>query len=140
MLPAGLRLNRATGVISGTPTGVAETETFTISVTDSDSPAATDAREFKLIVPLVVGTTALPDATIGTPYSTALLAGHGLPPYSWALASGQLPEGLVLDATMGEISGTPVAAAASQTFTVRVTDSDEPALAAEEELTIHVGP
>lgn len=49
-LPRGLSLNTATGVISGTPAADAQTSTFAIGVTDSDSPATTATREFTIEV------------------------------------------------------------------------------------------
>ena len=48
-LPSGLRLNVETGVISGTPINAGST-TFTIQVTDDDSPASTDTREFAIVI------------------------------------------------------------------------------------------
>ncbi|MCB9855540.1 MAG: putative Ig domain-containing protein [Phycisphaerales bacterium] len=51
VLPNGLSLptNRRTGVISGIPTQ-AGSFTFTIEVTDDDSPASMDAREITLVI------------------------------------------------------------------------------------------
>jgi hypothetical protein len=48
-LPPGLTLNNAAGVISGTPT-VEGMSTFTIQVTDSDSPPTTASREFSIVI------------------------------------------------------------------------------------------
>ncbi len=139
VLPAGLSLPLGTDAIVGTPTPTAVTRTFTLTVTDSDSPVSTDSREYKLVVPVVVSTSSLGAATVGTAYAATLGALAGVPPYTWELSAGKLPEGLQLAAT-GEISGTPVAGAQTETFTVRVSDSDEPATTAEKELTIEVGP
>lgn len=51
VLPNGLSLpnNRRSGVISGTPTQ-AGSFTFTIEVTDDDSPASMDSREFTIVI------------------------------------------------------------------------------------------
>ncbi|MFH1748635.1 MAG: Ig domain-containing protein [Planctomycetota bacterium] len=49
VLPEGLRLNTSTGVIGGTPEE-ALTATFTIEVTDADTPASTDSKEFTLVI------------------------------------------------------------------------------------------
>lgn len=49
VLPAGLRLDRNTGVISGTPTAVGSA-TVTIRVEDADSPQSTAEREFTFTV------------------------------------------------------------------------------------------
>jgi hypothetical protein len=48
-LPTGLMLNQNTGLISGTPTQ-AGTSTFTIRITDSDSPITSDTQEFSITV------------------------------------------------------------------------------------------
>ncbi|MCO5306562.1 MAG: Ig-like domain repeat protein [Microthrixaceae bacterium] len=60
---------------------------------------------------LGVSTTALPSATAGDAYSATLTATGGTGPYTWSMApgSGALPSGLSLNATTGEISGTPAA-------------------------------
>ena len=71
--------------------------------------------------PLCVTSTSVPDGVVGTPYSTAVNAVGGTPPYSWSLVSGSLPPGLALSTT-GTVSGTPTVAG-SFTFTLKVTDS-----------------
>ncbi len=63
----------------------------------------------------------LDDTVEGTPYSEPLSVTGGKEPYSWAVTSGQLPEGLTLDPTSGLISGTPTTSDAS-TFEVTVKD------------------
>src|SRR6202035_5720902 len=52
-LPAGLHLHNATGVIDGTPTGTGTTS-FTVQVTDSETPAVTVTQPLSI----TVGTTA----------------------------------------------------------------------------------
>ena len=66
-LPAGLSLNSSTGEISGTPTAYG-TSNFTVEVTDSDSPPATDQQALSIYVApetLTITTTSLPDGQIG---------------------------------------------------------------------------
>jgi hypothetical protein len=70
---------------------------------------------------LAVTTTALPGAAKGSTYSANLTALGGTSPYSWSIASGQLPTGLTLSST-GVITGTP-SASGEFNFTVQVTDS-----------------
>jgi hypothetical protein len=70
---------------------------------------------------LSVTTTALPGATKGNTYSASLTALGGTSPYTWSVASGQLPAGLTLSST-GAITGTP-SASGEFNFTVQVTDS-----------------
>jgi hypothetical protein len=54
----------------------------------------------------------------------------GVPPYSWQLASGALPAGLVLNASTGTITGSAFSSAAGNTydFTVSATDATGTAL------------
>jgi hypothetical protein len=73
---------------------------------------------------LVVTTTSLPTATVGSGYSTTLSAAGGAPPYTWTLTADSLPSGLSLALT-GVISGTP-SAAGTMDFTIEVTDSTSP--------------
>lgn len=56
--------------------------------------------------PLAIATSPAIQANMGSAFSLQLEAG-GTPPYSWSLASGSLPPGLVLSAT-GELKGTPL--------------------------------
>src|SRR5262249_47920630 len=57
----------------------------------------------------------------GTSYSQTLSATGGTPPYSWAVAGGNLPPGLTLS-TAGVLGGMPSLSGAYN-FTVQVTDS-----------------
>ena len=87
-------------------------------------PAVTAAIRVKLIGPEdapAITTTTLPGGTVGTPYHHQLQAtGGGF--ILWELFSGELPDGLTLKQTTGEISGTPTAEQTSQ-FTVRALNS-----------------
>src|ERR1044071_4898161 len=49
----------------------------------------------------------VPVCQAGSEYISVLSVIGGVPPYSWALRSGALPEGLTLDQERGEIIGTP---------------------------------
>jgi hypothetical protein len=71
---------------------------------------------------LTVGTTSMPDATVGVNYNRALVASGGRPDYVWLIDSGSLPAGMTLSQA-GTISGTPTVAGTS-TFVVKVTDSN----------------
>jgi hypothetical protein len=131
-LPAGIALG-AGGSITGTVGSSATTETFTLRATDSSSPPLTVTRDYTIRIAMEIATGALADATGGVPYSDALVARGGLPPYDWSLTSGALPAGLTgPDAASGVISGTPVAACAASnaSLTVQVTDSDTPSMIA----------
>ena len=87
-------------------------------------PAVTAAIRVKLLgsedAPAIT-TMTLPGGAVGTPYHHQLHAnGGGF--ILWELFSGELPDGLTLKQTTGEISGTPTAVGTA-TFTVKATNS-----------------
>jgi len=73
--------------------------------------------------PLTITTTSLPAATVGTAYTTGLSALGGMPPYTWSIAAGDLPDGLTLTASTGVISGIPTTVG-TFSFTAQVTAGD----------------
>ena len=64
----------------------------------------------------------LPAATQGSTYNGTISATGGSAPYSYALVSGQLPQGVNLEKSTGNISGTPSAAGTFK-FNVSVSDA-----------------
>jgi hypothetical protein len=87
-----------------------------------------------------ITTAALPNATLGVPYSKQLSAcSGGKVPYKWKKLS-KLPQGLKLNAKTGLISGTPKKLRGTFSFTVQVRDSGKKAvrLSASKVLTIVV--
>ncbi len=128
-LPSGLSISESTGQISGTPT---ESGSFpiTIKVSDSGSPTPQTASvALSLTVspssPLSLTTNSLSSGTQGTYYEETIEAQGGVPPYTWALSSGSLPEGLSLDSTTGTIYGLPTSYG-TYSFTIQASDSTSP--------------
>lgn len=71
---------------------------------------------------LAISTSAsLPTAAKDSAYSTFIKSTGGAGEYTYAVTSGALPDGLALNTSTGEISGTPTNAQSS-TFTITVTD------------------
>jgi hypothetical protein len=140
-LPSGLSLGPATGLISGTPT-ISGTSEVTFQVADSSTPPEVAPAQLSLSVdpagPLSIGTVGLDDANQGSPYDAQLDVSGGEGPYTWSLASGQLPAGLSLGPSTGTISGDPTGLGTS-VFTVQATDSSAPtAQSATEQLSLSV--
>jgi large repetitive protein len=70
---------------------------------------------------LTITTSSLPNGIVNQPYSQTLPASGGMPPYTWSMLGGALPDGLSLGSS-GTLSGTP-AQAGNFEFTGKVTDS-----------------
>ncbi|HUK15634.1 MAG TPA: putative Ig domain-containing protein [Bryobacteraceae bacterium] len=69
-----------------------------------------------------IGTTSLPNGSVGQPYNQTLAATGGMQPYTWSIILGSLPAGLHLAAS-GNISGTP-STAGNSNFAVQVIDAN----------------
>jgi putative Ig domain-containing protein/PKD domain-containing protein len=119
-LPDGLQL-QSDGSITGTPTAAGKSD-FRVRVTDANT--STDERDLSITIsaaPLTITTASVPNAFLGTQYSEMLEAEGGVPPYSWTLDSGTLPDGITLG-TDGVLSGTSNVISSTQ-FTAMVTDN-----------------
>jgi Putative Ig domain len=153
-LPPGLALDPGKGTITGIPAPGSDTGQsnppcapavpgnycFSVQVTDSavivNSPPPgnhnqTQTRAYEITVqkpsalsittpagPLTAGTTA-------AGYSASIQATGGVPSYSWSVIEGQLPPGLSLNGSNGNITGVPTVASANPyVFTVQVTDAE----------------
>ena len=85
---------------------------------------------------LAITTTSLPDGTVGSSYSSTIETENGTPPLSFSI-NGSLPNGLTLNYSTGEISGTPTQEGTS-TFTISVVDTGNPQQMASREFSIKV--
>jgi len=120
-LPPGISLGGSSGQLSGTPTSPGDF-TFTVRATSGDGQTASVELTVTVISLFGIVTTDLPNAVQGEVYSQDVeAAGSGT--YTWSIAADTLPTGLALNATTGEISGTPTVLG-SATFTVEVDSGD----------------
>jgi putative Ig domain-containing protein len=143
-LPTALGLNSGTGVIMGTPPGPNGTSNFTLSVTDSGNPKQTTSKALSITVNLPqapsISPTTLPNGNVGSPYSQTLSVNGGLGPYTWSVSGGTLPAGLALapGTTTAIISGMPATAQTGVAFTIKVTDSSNPAQSGTQSFTVTI--
>ncbi|MCC4245902.1 putative Ig domain-containing protein [Stappia indica] len=107
-LPDGLTL-ASNGALTGTPT-TAETANFTVTATDAHNDTGNAAYSIQVdVAPVVISLSPaggeLPAATAGEDYSASITASGGLAPYLYSIASGSLPDGLVLNISTGQLTG-----------------------------------
>ena len=123
-LPAGLTLSASTGVITGTPTAVTATASYTVNA--SNSAGSTTAS-------LSITVNDQPPSALSYTKGTAVYAirapitpnsptstGGAVTAYS---VSPALPAGLSLSTSTGIISGTPTAATATASYTVTASNA-----------------
>lgn len=89
---------------------------------------------------LKILTERVPVSQAGSEYISVLSVIGGVPPYSWTLQSGSLPEGLTLDQERGEIVGTPNSTAAGGSFPFEVAVGDSRKKSARSRFEIRVQP
>ncbi len=141
-LPEGLTLTGNTGIIFGTPTS-AEVDTFIVRCTDSSSPAKIDDQTFVVTIlasPILeIITLSLPNGRQDSIYDETIDVIGGVTPYHFSLAGGHYPQGLILDASGGSISGIPTTAEVD-TFAIHCEDSSVPPLFDDQDYIISILP
>jgi len=118
-LPGGLLLS-STGLITGAATSTG-TQQVIVSVVDADNHRTTVALPLLVGAGPVVATSSLPAGTVDEPYSVQLEESSGTAPFTWSVAKGGVPGGLVLSSS-GLLSGRP-GTAGTLSIDVQVTDA-----------------
>lgn len=125
-LPAGLSLG-ANGVISGVPTELVASKSFTVVLADSGAPPQSAQTQLQLSVRspaavLTILTHAVAEGRAGTQYRQQFKVSGVTGTLSWSVVSGALPSGVSLEQAGGYLYGTPTAAGTAS-FTLKVADS-----------------
>ncbi|MBP2411872.1 hypothetical protein JOF48_000671 [Arthrobacter stackebrandtii] len=119
-LPTGLSLD-GNGLITGTP-DEAGTFDLLLTVTDAYGSSSNVTGQLTVAPNIGIAPAAIPDATVAAAYEQQLSADGGTAPYTFAVTSGTLPDGMELSAD-GLLTGTPTVHGSS-TFTVTASDAD----------------
>ncbi|MEC7180713.1 MAG: putative Ig domain-containing protein, partial [Candidatus Thermoplasmatota archaeon] len=123
-LPAGLSLDTSTGAISGTPTAVTSSASYTITATNT---GGTDTASVTIVVNDIA-----PSDLDYSPNSFTLTKGTAMTAVSPTTNGGtvvsysvspSLPAGLSINATTGVISGTPSAVTSTASYTITATNT-----------------
>jgi hypothetical protein len=140
-LPAGLSLNSSTGAITGAPTGPSGTVSFTVKVADKSNPVQSASQPLSIAVNLppapTITTSSLPGGVEFANYNQTVAA-TGFGTLSYSASVGSLPAGLSLNSSTGVITGAPTGPNGTTSFTIKVTDSSNPAQSASQPLSIIV--
>jgi hypothetical protein len=122
-LPDGLTMSTATGVISGTPTTVQASATYTVTTVFATPSETVNDTEIDISVVAVITPTVttanLQAGTAITPIS--FTAGGFTGDVTYAVTSGTLPTGLSLAGATGIISGTPQIAQGAASVVITAT-------------------
>ena len=140
-LPAGLEMD-AYGDLYGEPSA-AGTFAFVVGATDSADPIPDVATVAVTLVvtpapSLAISTTSLSSGNLGEKYDAEFEASGGVPPYTWSVVSGAIPNGLTFESS-GELQGVPTQEG-SFTFGIGLSDSATPASSVSETFTVVIGP
>ena len=126
-LPTGLVLNTSTGSITGIPTVSVAASNYSITATDTGTPADSTTVILNLTVKSqpIFSYPTTGTFTVGIPITINPILTGGASPltYTDRSSSPLSSYGLSLTAS-GSIAGTPTAAATNQAFTIRVTDAN----------------
>jgi len=124
--PAGspaFAINHTTGLVTGTATASSFNQNMTFTLTDARGVSVTAVLNLQINNTLQITTPILPIIIPGQPYTFAMSAGGGTPPYTWDRLGGDppLPSGISFNSS-GVFSGVTNEPPGSETINPRVTD------------------
>lgn len=128
-LPAGLSINTATGVVSGTPTASSVASSYTVTVSDGTTSAtATITIAVSGTATLAPGTQTVTGRVGAAITATTAFTSTGLSTPFFSIAPA-LPAGLTFNSSTGVLSGTATAAKDATTYVVTAADGTNYAIA-----------
>ena len=128
-LPAGLSINTATGVVSGTPTASSVASNYTVTVSDGTTSAtATITIAVSGTATLSPGTQTVTGRVGAAITATTAFTATGLSTPFFSIAPA-LPAGLTFNSSTGVLSGTATAAKDATTYVVTAADGTNYAIA-----------
>ena len=128
-LPAGLSINTATGVVSGTPTASSVASSYTVTVSDgATSATATITIAVSGTATLSPGTQTVTGRVGAAITATTAFTSTGLGTPFFSITPA-LPAGLTFNSSTGVLSGTATAAKDATTYVVTAADGTNYAIA-----------
>ena len=130
LLPVGLAMNAATGVISGQVLAASPLTSYQVTITDSAGASITSRFNLTINASSPPPPPLLVSESLGDKILTAAVASSffpvsisgGVPSYTFSIAPA-LPTGLTIDVATGQINGQALAASPLTNYQVAVTDS-----------------
>ena len=128
-LPTGITLNTGNGFVSGTPS-VASSATVVFKVTDNLSTIAGTTATVSFSIATRISAVAGVTTSVFAQQNTAITnfnpfssVSNGVGAYTYYVSSGTLPTGVTLNASTGQVSGTPTATQVASNVIFAVRDS-----------------
>ncbi|ULT73295.1 putative Ig domain-containing protein [Pseudomonas sp. BC42] len=124
--------------ITYTPTaGYSGSDSFTYTATNASGTSSPATVTITVSAPsITLSPGSLSNGSVGTAYSQTVTATGGTAPYTYAITSGSLPAGLILNTATGAISGTPMA---SGTLNLTITATDANSATGSQAFSITIG-
>ncbi|BAQ75352.1 cell surface receptor IPT/TIG domain-containing protein [Pseudomonas sp. Os17] len=124
--------------ITYTPTaGYSGSDSFTYTATNASGTSSPATVTITVSAPsITLSPGSLSNGSVGTAYSQTVTATGGTAPYTYAITSGSLPAGLILNTTTGAISGTPMA---DGTLNLTITATDANSATGSQAFSITIG-
>ena len=132
--------NTTTAVTYNAPASVTTASTATVKATSVADSTKTATFTVNLVPPPAITPATLPGGNVGTPYGQTVSVTGGVAPYTLSITGTQITGvTFTAGATSATLSGIPTTAA-TYNFTVKMTDSGNPAQSSSMPYSVTIGP